>query len=55
MVTSEFMTSRRDGYEMIQSSNLKWSSELRLQGLLYMFLSELVENADRSNFTKENQ
>lgn len=42
-------------HDMIQSSKPDLASEIRLQGLLYMLLSELVENADRSNFTKENQ
>lgn len=41
--------------EMIESSKLKRSSEIRLQGLLYMFLSELIETSDQGNNLKENQ
>jgi AraC-like DNA-binding protein len=41
--------------QMLQSAHLKFSSETRLQGFLYLFLSELIEKNACENLTRENQ
>lgn len=41
--------------EMINSSKLKWASEIRLQGLLNIFLSELIEKAASNKLAGQNQ
>ncbi len=41
--------------QMLQFSQLKLSSEIRLQGLLYIFLSELIEKAASKNACFNNQ